>query len=165
MDHEANTNQTNIPDNAFRTGDLSGDPGHIRSTIPATGLQDGSGQGRTPFPGNIIPSNRINPIAAKILSHLPPTNENFDPLSQTNDYFALLPATKTTDQVDSKIDWALTDKDRLSGRFSFQRPVIFQAPEFRHRRWALRRARLKQTAHRRPIVRDSTTTVLSAQRF
>src|ERR1700682_54045 len=27
-DHEANTNQTSIPSNAFRTGDLSGDPGH-----------------------------------------------------------------------------------------------------------------------------------------
>ncbi len=97
---------------------------------PLTGLQDGSGQGRTPFPGNIIPTSRINPIAAKILSYLPPTNENFSPTAQTNDYFALLAAQKTTDQVDSKLDWTLTEKDRLSGRFSFQRPVIFQSPEF-----------------------------------
>lgn len=129
MDHEANTNQTSIPDNAFRTGDLSGDPTHPVYD-PATGPQDGSGMGRSPFPGNIIPASRINPIATKILSYLPPTNESFNPLIQTNDYFALLPATKTTDQVDSKVDWALSDNDRLSGRFSFQRPVIFQAPEF-----------------------------------
>ena len=127
MDHEANTNQTNIPDDAFRTGNLSGDPGH-QVYDPLTGLQDGSGQGRTPFAGNIIPASRINPIAAKILSYLPPTNENFSPTAQTNDYFALLAAQKTTDQVDSKVDWTLTDRDRLSGRFSFQRPVIFQAP-------------------------------------
>ena len=50
MDREANTNQTNIPSNPFRTGDLSGDPGH-QVYDPTTGLQDGSGQGRDPFPG------------------------------------------------------------------------------------------------------------------
>ena len=129
MDHEANTNQTNIPDNAFRTGDLSGDPGHIVYD-PLTGTQDGSGQNRTAFPGNIIPANRINPVSAKLLAFLPPTNENFSPTSQTNDYFALLPAQKTNNQVDSKVDWTLSDKDRISGRFSFARPVTFQAPIF-----------------------------------
>jgi hypothetical protein len=129
MDREANTNQTNIPDNAFRTGDLSGDPGH-QVYDPLTGVQDGSGQGRTPFPGNIIPASRINLVSAKILSFLPPTNENFSATSQTNDYFALLPAQKTNNQIDSKIDWNLSDKDRISGRFSFARPVTFQAPIF-----------------------------------
>ena len=129
MDHEANTNQLSIPSGAFRTGDLSGDPGH-QVYDPTTGLQDGTGQNRIPFPGNIIPASRINPVSAKILAYLPPTNESFSPTLQTNDYFALLPALKTTDQIDSKIDWTLTDKDRLSGRFSFQRPVVFQAPAF-----------------------------------
>ena len=59
---------------------------------PLTGTQDGSGQNRTPFAGNIIPTNRINPVSLKLLAYLPPTNENFNPTSQTNDYFALLPA-------------------------------------------------------------------------
>src|SRR5260370_22572462 len=129
MDHEANTNQTNIPSVPFRTGDLSGDPGHIVYD-PATGLQDGTGQLRTPFPGNIIPTSRINPVSAKIIALLPPTNEAFVSTSQTNDYFALLPFRKITDQVDSKVDWSITDKDRLSGRFSFARPTSFQAPIF-----------------------------------
>ena len=129
MDHEANTNQTNIPDNPFRTGDLSGDPTHIVYD-PTTGTQDGSGQNRTPFPGNVIPTNRINAISAKILSYLPPTNENFVATSQTNDYFALLPAQKTNDQVDSTVDYNLSDKDRIRGRFSFGRPATYQAPVF-----------------------------------
>jgi hypothetical protein len=129
MDREANTNQTNIPSNPFRTGDLSGDSGH-QVYDPLTGAQDGSGQNRTPFPGNIIPTSRINPVSAKILGFLPPTNENFVATSQTNDYFALLPAQKTNNQIDSKIDWNLSEKDRLSGRFSFARPVTFQAPIF-----------------------------------
>lgn len=129
QDHEANTNQTTIPDDPFRTGDLSGDPGH-QVYDPYTGLQDGSGQGRTPFPGNIIPTSRINPIAAKILSYLPPTNEPFVATTQTNDYFALLPAVKSNNQIDSDVDWNLSDKDRLRFRFSFSRPVTYQAPEF-----------------------------------
>jgi outer membrane receptor protein involved in Fe transport len=129
LDHEANTNQTNIPSVPFRTGDLSGDPGHIVYD-PTTGTQDGSGQNRSPFPGNIIPSNLINPVSAKLMALLPATNENFSPTSQTNDYFALLPARKHNNQIDSKVDWNLSDKDRVSGRFSFARPVTFQAPVF-----------------------------------
>jgi hypothetical protein len=129
MDREANTNQTNMPSNDFRTGNLSGDPGH-QVYDPATGAQDGTGQFRVPFAGNIIPASRINPVSKKIMDLLPPTNEPFIATSQTNDYFALLPARKTTDQIDSKVDWTITERDRLSGRFSFQRPVVFQAPEF-----------------------------------
>uniref|UniRef100_Q02CU6 TonB-dependent receptor, plug n=1 Tax=Solibacter usitatus (strain Ellin6076) TaxID=234267 RepID=Q02CU6_SOLUE len=129
LDHEANTNQTNVPSNEFRKGDLSGDPGHIVYD-PLTGSQDGSGQNRTAFPGNIIPTNRINPVSLKLLAFMPPTNEPVVATSQTNDYFALLPARKHNNQIDSKIDWTLSDKDRISGRFSFARPVIFQAPIF-----------------------------------
>ena len=128
-DHEANTNLISIPSNEFRTGDLSGDAKH-QVYDPTTGLQDGSGQNRVPFPGNIIPASRINPVSAKILSYLPATNQPVVPTAQTNDYFALLPAQKTNNQIDSKVDWTLTDKDRLSGRFSFARPVTFQAPIF-----------------------------------
>jgi hypothetical protein len=129
MDREANTNLESIPSNPFRTGDLSGDPGH-QVYDPTTGLQDGSGQGRVPFPGNIIPASRINPVSAKILSYLPPTNQKVVATSQANDYFALLPFQKTTDQVDSKVDWNISDKDRLSGRFSFAKPRSHQAPIF-----------------------------------
>ena len=69
MDHEGNTNLVTIPPNQWRTGDLS----HGATVIydPATGNPlDGSG--RTPFAGNVIPANRINPVSANILALLPP---------------------------------------------------------------------------------------------
>jgi hypothetical protein len=138
-DHEANTNQTTIPSMPYRTGDLSAD---LRTTSdngkahtphqvydPLTG-DPNTGANRTPFAGNIIPANRINPAAAKILGFLPAPNEPFDETLLGNNYFALLPAIKINDQVDSKIDYTITDKDRLSGRFSFGKPRTFQAPEF-----------------------------------
>lgn len=122
-DHEANTNLGTIPPGPWRTGDLS----QASTTVydPATGNPDGSG--RTPFAGNVIPLNRINPISAKIMALIPGTNQSTSLSSPTNNYFALLPFSKDTDSFDVKIDDVLTDKDRLSGRFSFSRPKIFQA--------------------------------------
>ena len=68
----------------------------------------------------------IDPISAKLLAFLPaPTAAG-----NTNNYFGLLAFHKDTDFVDAKVDAKLTDKDRLSARFSFQRPSIFQAPLF-----------------------------------
>ncbi len=126
MDHEANTNLATIPSAAFRTGDLSAAPTTIYN--PFTGNPDGTG--RVPFANNQIPQSMINPVSAKILGLLPGTNESFKQSSPSNNYFALLPFEKTTDSMDSKIDYNITDSDRLSGRFSFARPVIFQAPMF-----------------------------------
>lgn len=127
MDVEGSSTQESIPSAAFRNGDLS-----AGSTVvydPNTGNQF-VGSGRTPFPNNQIPLNRINPVSLNILKLVPATNEAFNPAAQANDYYAALPFTKTTDSFDTKMDYNITDKDRLSGRFSFARPVIFQAPIF-----------------------------------
>jgi len=127
MDHEANTNLVTIPPNTWRTGDLSQGAQIIYD--PATG-NPLDGTGRTPFAGNQIPPSRINTISAAILGLLPPTNESFNIAKPANNYYALLPYQKTTDSLDEKLDYNLSEKDRLSERFSFSRPVIFQAPLF-----------------------------------
>ncbi|MEO7142592.1 MAG: TonB-dependent receptor [Bryobacteraceae bacterium] len=123
-DHQANANRLTIPTAAENSGNLSGSNTPIYD--PATGNPDGTG--RTPFPGNVIPANRINPVSAKLLALLPAPN--VASTSGSNNFFALLPATKDTTSLDAKIDYNLTDNDRISGRFSFSRPVVFQAPVF-----------------------------------
>lgn len=128
LDHEANTSLVTIPSIASRTGDESASPAPIYN--PFTGAQNGTDAGRAPFPGNVIPTNLINPIAAKILALLPAPNQSFNAANPVNNYFAALPFTKNYDSVDGKIDYNISDKDRLSGRFSFQKPVVFQAPLF-----------------------------------
>ena len=127
MDHEANTNLVTIPSSPFRLGDLSADPTH-QTYDPTTGNIDGTA--RDPFPGNIIPASRINPISAKILAFVAAPNRDFIPSAPSNNYFALLPSRKTTDSLDGKIDFNISNMDRLSARFSFSRPVVFQAPIF-----------------------------------
>ena len=125
MDVEGTASQNTLPSAAFRTGDLSAAPTLVYD--PNTGNQF-VGSGRTPFPGNIIPLNRINPVALNVLKLVPATNEAFNQAAPSNNYYAALPFTKTTDSFDYKMDFNISDKDRLAGRFSFQRPVIFQAP-------------------------------------
>ncbi len=122
-DHESNTNLVSIPANDLRTGNLS------RSTTtiydPTTGNPDGTG--RAPFAGNVIPLNKINAVSAKLLALVPPTNVGS---GDTNNYFGLLPFTKDSHSFDYKMDWVIGDKDRLSGRMSYSRPVTYQAPIF-----------------------------------
>jgi hypothetical protein len=151
-DHEANTNLVTIPTMAFRSGDLSsstttifnpfsGNPnGTGRQQIVASsspgvatvagpsGLVDAFNPACTNPGGcpNIIPTALIDPIATKLMNLLPPPTAG----GNTNNYFALLGFHKDTDFVDAKIDANLTNKDRLSARFSFQRPLVFQAPIF-----------------------------------
>ena len=49
-----------------------------------------------------------------------------------NNYFgmAAIMHQDAPDSLDAKLDYNLSDKDRLSGRFSFSCPVVFQAPLF-----------------------------------
>jgi hypothetical protein len=126
MDHEANTNLETIPTLASRTGDLSAATTVIYD--PATGNADGTG--RTPFASNQIPARRINPVSAKILALLPAPNQNLGQAAPSNNYFAQLPFQKITDNLDYKMDYNMSASDRLSGRFSFSRPVSYQAPIF-----------------------------------
>jgi hypothetical protein len=130
MDHEAvpanGSGPVTVPSMAFRTGDLSAAPTIIYD--PSTGNPDGTG--RTPFAGNQIPSTRINPVSAAILALVPAPNLPFTASKPANNYAALLPFSKDTDSFDVKFDDNFTEKDRLSGRFSFARPVTYQAPVF-----------------------------------
>jgi len=77
---------------------LSGDPGH-QVYDPSTGRRTGPAQSPHAVPRNIIPGAGIQPDRGQDLAYLPPTNETFTATTQTNDYFALLPAWKTNNQI------------------------------------------------------------------
>ncbi len=96
---------------------------------PATGST--SGAGRTPFRGNLIPVSRVNPVTLALLRGLPAPNRNVSNIaSPTNNYSTNLPFAKNTNSYDIKTDYTITQKDHLSGRFSWQRVNTFQAPAF-----------------------------------
>ena len=124
IDQLGRTTRANIPTMAFRNGDFSGAPTIIYD--PATGNPDGTG--RTPFPGNVIPANRISPIARSILQNMPEPNLGAA-LGQIN-YQAPYVRDKTTKQFDVKINQQIGNKDQVSARLSFQKPEIIDPPVF-----------------------------------
>ena len=78
-DNAGRTTRAIIPPAAYRTGDFSASPTTIYD--PLTGNADGTG--RTPFPNNVIPANRISPIAKAILANVPAPNIAAAPGSRT----------------------------------------------------------------------------------
>ena len=107
-----------IPTVAERTGDFSAFPQVIYDPASATGTAV-----RSAFPNNTIPSNRISKVSQSFQSYLPPpTNGNI-----TNNYLATLPNLVNNDSTTDKVDYNVTDKNRLFGLFSYgeyRNPIV-----------------------------------------
>src|SRR5258708_3262702 len=101
-----------IPTAAMRTGDFS-----ASSTIiydPATGNL-ATGAGRTPFPKQTIPDNRISSIFKQYMGLLPePTLPGL-----TNNIGVSTAQTKQIYSFDTKIDYNLDSKNTMFLRYSF----------------------------------------------
>ncbi len=109
-----------IPVAALRQGDFTG----TGTTLfdPQTGAANGTG--RTPFPGNMIPSARFDPASVRMISLLPAPNLTTFP----NNYFATGNYTFNRDNFDVKINYNPTDKSSVFGRYSFSPSSIFDPP-------------------------------------
>ncbi len=110
-----------IPPTEWRNGDFS----TAATTIydPATGNPDGTG--RQPFPGNVIPTNRLSPVALNILGQLPQPNVPGAGFGQVNYELPSSEREKTTDAFNVKLNYNPGVNDQMSLRFSYQRPEIF----------------------------------------
>ena len=86
---------------------------------------------RTPFNGNMIPSNRFDPASSKILSLYPATNQPI-PIGKypQNDLFVSTAGSQVTDQGDGRVDYRITDKDSLFGSLSWSNLSKLNAPPF-----------------------------------
>jgi hypothetical protein len=121
-DRRGDLTQATLPNAAFRGGDLSAAPTVIYD--PATGTADG--RNRLPFPGNVIPTGRISPIARRILDLVPlpmtaALNTNYQRSTVRG---------KDMNSFDVKLDHQFASATRVSGRYSFQRAVTNQPPVF-----------------------------------
>jgi hypothetical protein len=78
-----------------------------------------------PFPGNIIPQDRWDPAARKVMSEIipaPNTAGSRNATGQTiNNYLINPPLTRQDNQFDVKLDHALSSENRFFVRYSFQK--------------------------------------------
>jgi hypothetical protein len=106
------SNFLTLPDALVRSGNMSESGNPIYD--PSTGAANGTG--RTPFPGNIIPVARLNPIVVqKIVPLVPMPQFNLS----ANNYFSLPTYQSTYHKIDTKINWNATNRLSVYGRFSY----------------------------------------------
>ena len=155
-DHEAIGSTFTIPDSRYFTPtstplpgcsdpmgciDLSAAKNGTKGQVfdPTSGDGRTVAQGGTPrtaFPNNQIPFSMVNPVSLAILQQLNVAAAKYGTLSTkplnnpANNYTTNLPFTKTTDSFDIKSDFALNEKNHVSGRYSFQRVITFQQAAF-----------------------------------
>ena len=97
---------------------------------PLTTQQVGNNFVRTPFPSNMVPANRINPIAANILALEPAPNyvSPNSPITNVNNYFiANNPSSVTYQSLWEKADYLWSDKNRTSAQWSHTGRVGYSA--------------------------------------
>jgi hypothetical protein len=90
---------------------------------------DGGGFVRTAFPGNVIPANRINPVAAAISKYFPAPNASGNPITGVNNFSRNDGNSVHKDTVSVRGDHYFSEKNRLFSRFSYDdTPFIRAAP-------------------------------------
>jgi hypothetical protein len=105
---------SNVPTDRMRNGDFS----ELNRVIydPLTGL---------PFPGNVIPADRIDPAARNIVDRLYPTANAAGTVAANgqviNNYILNPNLEREDNQFDVKLDHQLTARNRLSIRYSFEK--------------------------------------------
>ena len=104
-----------VPTERMRRGDFSellalGD--NYRIYDPLTGVAEGNRRRREPFPNNIIPANRINPIAQSYLNFFPLPNIPGEENGQAN-YLSPNARTDTYYSIMGRVDVNFTSSSRM----------------------------------------------------
>jgi len=120
-----------VPLPAMNTGDFSGYKNASGAVIPIYDPLTQCGQynnaacgtgtiQRAPFPGNIIPANRINPVSAKIVAFpmFAPPNQPGQPFTSNINYSKNAVSGGDNDQYNGRFDWTASSKLRVFGRYT-----------------------------------------------
>jgi carboxypeptidase family protein/TonB-dependent receptor-like protein len=109
--------QQTVPTATMRGGDFSSLLAQgITIYDPATAQLVNGRVVRSPFPNNVIPANRINPIAAAVLKYYPLPNQPGD--SQGRNFFYENPRTDDFYSTSFRVDHRITDAQQAFVRYT-----------------------------------------------
>jgi hypothetical protein len=109
-DKRSDVRVAQVPTAAERSGDFSSPIPGCSSPTPIDPL---TGQ---PFPGNVIPSNRLNPAGQLMMQLM--ALPNTTPSSGCNNWVEAVPTPVDWRQENIRMDWAITDSTRLMVRWT-----------------------------------------------
>jgi hypothetical protein len=94
-----------VPTTQMMTGDFTGSGKTVKDPL----------NGNSPFPGNVIPASRFDPLAKQLLQYFPAPN-----IARPGANFLATPSDiERRDQGTTRVDYHLTDKATLFGRYSY----------------------------------------------
>lgn len=107
-----------VPTEAMRNGDFSALLAqNIVIYDPATAQLVNGRVVRQPFSGNVIPRERINPIAQRVLRYYPPPNQPGDAQGRNN-YFSTNPRTDDFYSISTRVDHRISERQQMFVRFT-----------------------------------------------
>lgn len=122
---QSQTFVSTVPTAEFRRGDFSASPFRIYDPVTTRRNPSGPGLVREPFPNNVIPSERIDPVGRNLASLYPLPN-----LAGIVNNFVYNPIRRLdTDNFDIKIDHQASEADALAFRYSQGNTKVFE-PSF-----------------------------------
>lgn len=124
-----------VPIPAFRNGDFSNlrdasgnlipiyDPlttcGRLGNPACARDAQGNEVITRQPFPGNIIPTDRLDPTAKILAGYWAQPNLPGQPFTLINNFGTNASVGGNNDQVNTRVDYNINDKQRIFGRYTY----------------------------------------------
>jgi len=84
---------------------------------------------RTPFPGNVIPTGRLNPVALAAQKYYPQPNAVGLPFTRQNNFVVQAAYPQPQDRIEFKADHNLNERQRMFGRLTYM-DSIYSKPNF-----------------------------------
>ncbi len=109
--HESGTSILSEPTLAMRGGNFSAYP----ATIFDPSTYNPANRTRQPFPGNVIPTNRLDPVAQNLLTIMPQPNLP----GVANNFRVNSLAVQNQDQFDGRVDQTFSSSDSVFGRYTY----------------------------------------------
>ncbi len=116
---QSSTSIYTLPQAGFLNGDFSSVP-NLALYDPGTGNADGTG--RQPFANNIVPTNRLNPIAQRLNSYLPGPNLS----GLLNNYSVNIPSSNNGHSYDARVDHNFTDETKIFAKMATSKYDVTQ---------------------------------------
>ena len=120
---------SSVPTPDQRSGDFSktfNNAGQLNTIYdPNTGRSVNGTWVRDPFPGNIIPANRIDPVGAKMAATYPLPNQappGF--VNWQNNYFSPLNTQYYFPNIVARVDHNFSEKERIYGRYVYNNQLL-----------------------------------------
>ena len=108
-----------VPSPLQRVGNFSETYDTSGKLIPIYDPFSTQGKVRTPFPGNVIPSDKVDPVALALAKYWPEPSKPATNLAGAQNFAGNRSNTFTRDNLTVRVDHAVSDSNRLFFRFVF----------------------------------------------